>query len=231
MENKANLNSKEALTIEVFGRVQGVMFRQSVKEFCDKMALTGHVMNREDGSVLIIAQGVRGKLDELLSWIRINPGFSNVEGVAYYCTKFNSDIKDFSILKERSFFADQARSFLNLGKSIIGVNKGKVPVHVAIIPDGNRRWAREQGFDASKGHKIAGEFEHLKVLMDEARRNGVKYISFWGFSTENWNRDKLERDTIFNMLKEMAPKLMAEFKKNNVRFRHIGRKDRLPKEL
>lgn len=229
--NSLNQGTEQALNIEVFGRVQGVRFRQNVKDFCDGIGLIGNVRNREDGSVLIFVQGRKAKLDELLSWLRICPGFSNVEGVAYTSSKIRQDVKNFSIIKKDAFFADQIQSFKNLGKSILGMSHRKVPKHIAIIPDGNRRWAREKGFEASKGHLVAGEFEHLKELMDEAKKMGVKYISFWGFSTENWSRDKIERDIIFDMIIKIIPKLKDECLANGIRFRHLGRKDRLPKEL
>lgn len=226
-----NSVGEEALSIEVFGRVQGVMFRQAVKDFCDKLNLKGSVMNKGNGSVFIAAQGVRGNLDEFLFWLRKNPGLSSVEGVAYCCAEVMPALEGFSILKEDSFFADKAKSVINLGKSLFGKFSGKVPMHVAIIPDGNRRWAREKGFEASKGHLVAGEFEHLKEIMNEARRQGVMYLSLWGFSTENWSRNKIERDTIFGMIEKMVPKLSEEFKKEGIKFRHIGRKDRLPRGL
>lgn len=106
-----------------------------------------------------------------------------------------------------------------------------IPVHVAIIPDGNRRWAKSKGLAASEGHRRAGGYEHMKSLFDEARRLGVKYLSFWGFSTENWKRDKKEIDAIFELLSKMIGEWRKDAAENGIRFRHIGRKDRLPKEL
>ena len=109
--------------------------------------------------------------------------------------------------------------------------KLKIPLHVAIIPDGNRRWAREKGFEAVFGHKKSAEYEHIKSLIDEAKKLGVKYISLWAFSTENWKRDKAEIETLFNLAHDFIKKYRAEAMKEGVRFRHIGRKDRIPKEL
>lgn len=228
MKNEMN---EEALAIEVFGRVQGVMFRQNVKEFAETIDLKGCALNKEDGSVFIFAQGFRKQLDELLFWLRKSPGLAKVEGISYHEKEIEKKIQGFKIIKESNFFSDQLNSFVNFGKSIIGKGAVKIPQHIAIIPDGNRRWAREKGFEASKGHLVSGEYENLKELMDEARNIGVKYISFWGFSTENWNRDKIEKEIIFSMIERMLPKLKDDFIKNKVKFRHLGRKDRLPKEL
>lgn len=108
---------------------------------------------------------------------------------------------------------------------------GHIPVHVAIIPDGNRRWAKSKGLVASEGHRRAGSYEHIKSLFDEAKELGVKYLSFWAFSTENWARDKKETDAIFEMIGGAVKKWRKDAVENEIRFRHIGRRDRLPKEL
>ena len=103
--------------------------------------------------------------------------------------------------------------------------------HSAIIPDGNRRWAKEKGFEASYGHSKGGDYEHLRGLLDEARKLGIKYVSFWGFSTENWARGKLERNAIFNLILKSIKRFREDALKNKTRFRHIGRRDRLPESL
>jgi len=65
--------------IEVYGRVQGVNLRYSIKKFCDALGIRGYVMNRKEGSVLIVAQGNEQKLDELILWVKESPGFSSVK--------------------------------------------------------------------------------------------------------------------------------------------------------
>jgi undecaprenyl diphosphate synthase len=107
----------------------------------------------------------------------------------------------------------------------------KIPVHIALIPDGNRRWAKLHKLEASAGHKKAGSYEHIKDLFDAARNLGVKYLSFWGFSTENWKRDEKEIDAIFELVSKAVKEWRKEAIENKIRFRHIGRKDRLPKNL
>lgn len=108
---------------------------------------------------------------------------------------------------------------------------GKTPVHVAIIPDGNRRWAKAKGLIATEGHKRAGSYEHIKDLFETARSLGIKYLSFWGFSTENWKRDKKEIEELFSLISKAVAEWRKEALKNRIKFRHIGRKDRLPKKL
>lgn len=103
--------------------------------------------------------------------------------------------------------------------------------HVAIIPDGNRRWARGNGWQAWKGHQKAGSYENLIALLKAAKELGIEYISLWGFSTENWKRDKKELDKLFEVILNGVNKLIEEVDKEKIWVRHVGRKDRLPKEL
>ena len=103
--------------------------------------------------------------------------------------------------------------------------------HVAIIPDGNRRWARKKGLLKTAGHEKSAEQRNVISLLNEAQNLGIKYFSIWGFSTENWKRDKHEIKKIFDILFKFLLKTRNNFHKNRIRFRHIGRKDRLPKKL
>jgi len=107
----------------------------------------------------------------------------------------------------------------------------QIPKHLAIIPDGNRRWAREKGLQVFKGHERSTQREHITSLLDEAHSLGVKYVSLWGFSTENWKRSSAEKKFLFALIIKMAEELKDYSHENKVRFRHIGRRDRLPREL
>ena len=111
------------------------------------------------------------------------------------------------------------------------MKKSDAPVHVAIIPDGNRRWAKMKGFGAGHGYLRGGDYEHVKGLVFEAKRLGVKYLSLWGFSTENWERPKRERDVVFKLILNNVDKFRRDAVENKIRFRHVGRKDRLPENL
>ncbi len=108
-------------------------------------------------------------------------------------------------------------------------HKNQLPLHVAIIPDGNRRWAKEKKLEAVAGHQRSGD--KVISILEEAKNLGIKYITLWGFSTENWQRDKKEIDFLFKLLEKGVQDIIKYSKKNNVRFRHIGRKDRLPRNL
>jgi undecaprenyl diphosphate synthase len=221
----------DELEIQVFGRVQGVNFRNTVKHFCDEHELKGYVMNRDDGSVLIVVQGEKKSLDELLSWLSENPGFSKIAQMQHSWKPVHARYADFSIVREHYFVVDQAKSMVQLGKSFLVDNKLKIPQHVVIIPDGNRRWARERGLHATFGHYTAGSQDHIISLVEEAGRLKIQYITFWGFSTENWKRDDKEIKSIFNLILNNIDQFKKMAAENKVRFRHLGRKDRLPKNL
>ena len=102
---------------------------------------------------------------------------------------------------------------------------------MAIIPDGNRRWARKQGLSASFGHYQAGGVQNVISLIDECERLGVKYLTFWGFSTENWKRNDVEVDAIFQLVLRAVPQLRSTAQRKGLRFLHVGRRDRMPKRL
>lgn len=214
----------------VNGRVQGVGFRDSIKKLADNLSLKGFIMNKKDGSVFLIVQGKDKNLDEIISFIHKGPGFSKVHGFSYKKRKMQKEYPDFRIVREKSFLLDQASSFFNLGRYFMG-SFGKIPEHIAIIPDGNRRWAKGKGFDGTFGHYKSGAYDNLEELFREGKKLGVKYMSIWGFSTENWKRSKTEQKEIFDLVLSGVEKFTKDANKNKMRFRHIGRKDRLPKEL
>ncbi len=107
----------------------------------------------------------------------------------------------------------------------------RIPRHIALIPDGNRRWAVAHGMKVIMGHYTSGTIEHVKSLLEEARKLGVRYFSIWGFSTENWKRDDEEVKAIFKLILTNVKQCHAYAHEHQVCFRHIGRKDRLPQEL
>ncbi|MBM3233373.1 di-trans,poly-cis-decaprenylcistransferase [Candidatus Pacearchaeota archaeon] len=218
------------IEIHVYGRVQGVLFRATIQREALKRNINGFVMNRADGSVEIVAQAGKKSLESFLQWIQESPGFSSVKGLSYHWRKIGENFKTFAVIKDKPFFADQARGFFNLGRSLLAPS-GKIPLHIAIIPDGNRRWAKKKGRRPEFGHYTAASFQHIHELFEEARRLGVKYLTLWGFSTENWKRDSRETRAIFDLLLQNIERFKEEAERQHIRFKHIGRKDRLPKDL
>lgn len=103
----------------------------------------------------------------------------------------------------------------------------RIPEHVAIIMDGNGRWAKAQGLPRTAGHQQG--VETVKKITEEATRLGIKYLTLYTFSTENWNRPS---DEIAALMKLIIDHLEEEiFMKNNVRFRMIGDMSRIPEAV
>lgn len=105
----------------------------------------------------------------------------------------------------------------------------KVPDHIAIILDGNRRWARARGLKPWEGHRAG--YEAVKRMADASRKLGVHTFTVWAWSTENWERAEVEVNEIFKLLRVAIAEMDEELKREKVRFVHIGRKDRLPKDV
>jgi acylphosphatase len=112
------LKNKE-VRLEVYGRVQGVNFRNNTLIFANSLGLNGEVMNREDGSVLIIAQGSEEKLKSLIEWAKENPGLSRVDSIKELWGEGDKKYSGFKIVREASFLKDQKKALGNLGRSII----------------------------------------------------------------------------------------------------------------
>ncbi|MCA9371035.1 MAG: di-trans,poly-cis-decaprenylcistransferase [Candidatus Peregrinibacteria bacterium] len=103
-------------------------------------------------------------------------------------------------------------------------------MHVAIIPDGNRRWAKKRSLHPWDGHKEA--IEHFRSLTDWCRNDPrVDALTVWCFSTENWKRDKKEVSMLMKMLEEYLAKEREGFNNKNTKFIHSGRRDRIPTSL
>ena len=104
------------------------------------------------------------------------------------------------------------------------LDKSRIPQHIAIIMDGNGRWAMERGLDRSEGHKEG--VEAVRRITSECTRLGVKFLTLYTFSTENWNRPA---DEVAALMGLVLTSLEDEiFMKNNVRFRVIGDRSRIP---
>jgi len=105
----------------------------------------------------------------------------------------------------------------------------KIPDHIAMILDGNRRWARARGLAPWEGHK--GGYKALREVAKAARDLGVHTFTIWAFSTENWDRPKEEIDQIFKLLESGLKEFSKEAHKEKIRLVHLGRKDRFPEYL
>lgn len=107
------------------------------------------------------------------------------------------------------------------------IDKNRIPQHIAIIMDGNGRWAMEQGKERTYGH-IAG-VETVKRITADCVRLGVKYLTLYAFSTENWNRPQQEVAALMGLVLTGLQKEL--FDKNQVRMRMTGDRSRLPQDV
>ncbi len=117
-----------------------------------------------------------------------------------------------------------------MADSRINLPKGTlVPNHIAIVPDGNRRWARARGLYTLEGHKKG--FDTVLKLARASRQLGVHTFTIWGFSTENWDRTPKEIAYLMKLYERLIDQYLKEAMEEDVRIIHLGRKDRLPKPL
>lgn len=109
----------------------------------------------------------------------------------------------------------------------ITLDPTRIPQHIAIIMDGNGRWANERGKDRSFGHQAG--VDAVRCITSECTRLGVKYLTLYTFSTENWNRPAEEVAALMGLvLSSLEDEI---FMKNNVRFRVIGDRSRIPQNV
>ncbi len=106
---------------------------------------------------------------------------------------------------------------------------GKIPKHVSIIMDGNGRWARQKGLDRVEGHKSG--VESVRSSVEFAVENSINFLSLFAFSEENWKRPESEVFTLMDLMVQAIINEIPSFNKNNIKFRVVGDKDRLPAEL
>jgi len=109
------------------------------------------------------------------------------------------------------------------------MEKISTPKHIAIICDGNRRWAKERNLPSFEGHKKG--FENIKKLSKKGKELGVSIMTFWVFSTENWKRAVDEVGYLMKLAEDVIEVQMKEAIEEETRIVHIGRKDRIPDGL
>lgn len=105
----------------------------------------------------------------------------------------------------------------------------KIPAHIAIILDGNGRWAKAKGMPRNYGH--AQGSKNVERICEEAYRIGVKYLTVYAFSTENWNRPKDEVDALMKLLRNYMKTCLKTAAKNDMKFRVIGDKTGLDEDI
>ena len=113
--------------------------------------------------------------------------------------------------------------------SLLEIDREKMPKHIAVIMDGNGRWAKKRGMRREFGHR-AGR-KAVKKIVESCAELKVKNLTLYAFSTENWNRPKLEIDFLMQLLFLSLKDELKNLNKNNIKFETIGNLDRLPKKI
>ncbi len=106
------------------------------------------------------------------------------------------------------------------------INPAKLPQHVAIIMDGNGRWAKQKGKFRVFGHQNA--ITAVRDTVEGCAEIGIKYLTLYAFSTENWNRPKIEVNALMNLLVDSLTKELPTLQKNKIRLQSIGNQEQLP---
>jgi len=109
------------------------------------------------------------------------------------------------------------------------INPDKLPQHLAIIMDGNGRWAKQKGFLRTIGHENGASA--VKRTVEQCARLGIPYLTLYAFSTENWNRPKYEVDMLMKLLVKALKKELETLQKNNIKLNAIGNLDLLPTKV
>ena len=110
---------------------------------------------------------------------------------------------------------------------IQNIDATRLPKHLAIIMDGNGRWAKQQGLLRALGHESGTK--SVKVIIEATAKLGIEFLTLYAFSTENWNRPKLEVETLMRVLINSLKKELTTLQKNNIKLTAIGNLEQLPK--
>ena len=106
------------------------------------------------------------------------------------------------------------------GKLLAAIDPARIPAHVAVIMDGNGRWARARGKPRIFGHRAGSD--SVKAIIDTCARLGIEAVTLYAFSTENWKRPKSEVSGLMQMLKRVLRRELKDVHRNNIRFQAIG---------
>ncbi len=107
------------------------------------------------------------------------------------------------------------------------IDTNNLPRHLAIIMDGNGRWAKQQGFLRAFGHESGTK--SVKIIIETSARLGIENLTLYAFSTENWNRPKLEVDALMKILIKSLKKELVTLQSNNIKLNTIGNLEKMPK--
>jgi undecaprenyl diphosphate synthase len=223
---------QKSIVIHISGRVQGVMYRQAIKNYADKNNLVGTAENLKDGRVKVVANGSEDSLRSLVLFCETGSTLTRVKSISYEWATTRENYSDFQIVRSGgNILDDQINAISNLGKSFFATDKKELvyPKHLVIIPDGNRRWAKEKGLPSIMGHDKGRE--RIGEILELLKDSQVQVLTVWAFSTENWKREESEVKYLMDMLGEILKEHRKTCLDNKIVFRHLGRKTKLDPKL
>src|SRR5579862_1803154 len=109
------------------------------------------------------------------------------------------------------------------------IDPARLPAHIAIIMDGNGRWANRRHLPRVAGHKAG--VEPVRTTVETCSRLGIQALTLYAFSVENWKRPRAEVDTLWRLLRVYLHRELPEIMRNGIRFTYMGRVDRLPPQV
>lgn len=112
-------------------------------------------------------------------------------------------------------------------KAVLQIDK--LPTHVAIVPDGNGRWAEKRGLPRLTGHQAGAQ--NMLRMVEYLNEHPIKYVTLYGFSTENWGRPKKEVQGLFSLLARFIDRHLKYIDEQDIKLRHLGRLEELPQRL
>ena len=116
-----------------------------------------------------------------------------------------------------------------INQNRISIDRDNIPQHIAVIMDGNGRWAKQRGLSRNFGHREGAKV--VRKVIEESYDLGVRYLTFFAFSSENWNRPKEEVDGLMKLYLDYLKSAESETSDKNVRVRIIGSREGLSKEI
>ncbi|HVF84512.1 MAG TPA: isoprenyl transferase [Abditibacteriaceae bacterium] len=125
--------------------------------------------------------------------------------------------------------ATSTRKDISVAVRSLGLDPAKMPRHIAIIMDGNRRWAKNQGWNAIRGHSIGART--TREIIQQCSDLDIEALTLYTFSTENWKRSRTEIAALMRLIAHKLRDELPVLQRNNVRVRHIGRREGLPDHL
>lgn len=133
------------------------------------------------------------------------------------------------MVEVRPFYC-RMESYIKGAKGGMGISmEGKIPNHVAIILDGNGRWAKSKGLPRTAGH-VQGA-RTVEAICEDAYRMGINYLTVYAFSTENWNRPEAEVETLMKLLRDYMKNSLKRARKNNMCVRVLGDKSMFAEDI